>query len=132
MAQPLFDEHPLQDYLRRSSFTSHGLTAFPHHLLTSFTESGDVFQPIPGAISDLPGPFLECDDDPEPDLINLWSWLPTPALRLARVSLLFAPFPQRVPLVDPTAVSKSIVACVMGFQHQRPIILGFAVDFTFI
>jgi hypothetical protein len=29
MAQPLFDEHPLQDYLRRSFFTFHVLTDFP-------------------------------------------------------------------------------------------------------
>jgi hypothetical protein len=82
MAQPLFDEHPLQDYLRRSSFTSH--PPF-HHILTSFTESGDVFQPIPGAISDLSGPFSEYVDDPEPDL-SLCSWLPTSASRLAGVS----------------------------------------------
>jgi|SRR6266403_2079972 len=90
MAQPLFDEHPLHDYLTRSCFTSHDFTAL-HHLLTSFTESGDVFQPIPGAISDLSEPFLECVDDPEADL-NLSSWLPTPALRLARVSLSFHVF----------------------------------------
>lgn len=93
------------------------------HLLTSFTESGEVFQPIPGAISDLSGPFLECDDDPESDLIDLWSWLPTHALRLARVSLLFSRILQRVPLVGPTAVSKSTAACAMAFQRQRPRIL---------
>ena len=94
-----------------------------HHLLTSFIESGEVFQPIPGAISDLSGPILECDDDPESDLIELWSWLPTPPLRLARVSLLFSRPLQRVPLVDPTAVSKSAAACAMAFQRQRQRVL---------
>lgn len=100
------------------------LTVSPpsHHLLTSFTESGDVFQPIPGAISDLSDPFLECDDDPESDLINLWSWLPAPALRLARVSP-FSRILQRVPLVDPTAVSKSTAAWAMAVQRQRQRIL---------
>jgi hypothetical protein len=89
MAQPLFDEHPLQDYLRRTFFTSHPLS---HHILNPFTESGDVFQPIPGAISDLSGPFTECiDPEPEPDL-NLWSWLPTSALHLAGVSLSLSRF----------------------------------------
>lgn len=91
-----------------------------HHLLTSFTESGEVFRPIPGAISDLSGPILDCDDDPESDLIDLWSWLPTLPLRLTRVSLLFSRrHLQRVPLVDPTAVSKSAAACAMAFQRQR-------------
>jgi hypothetical protein len=90
-----------------------------HHLLTSFTESGEVFQPIPGAISDLSGPFWESDDDPESDLIDPWSWLPTPLLHLARVSLLFSRFLQRVPLVDPTAVSKSTAVCAMAFQRRR-------------
>jgi hypothetical protein len=62
-------------------------------MLTSLmTESGEVFQPIPGAIPDPSGPFLDSDDDPESDLIDLWSWLPTPPLRLARVSLLFSRF----------------------------------------
>ncbi|KAI0247904.1 hypothetical protein BJV78DRAFT_1241630 [Lactifluus subvellereus] len=62
MAQPIFNEHPLQDYLR---------------------QSGDVFEPIPGAMSDLSNPFSEeYADDPDADL-NLWSWLPTPVLRLA-------------------------------------------------
>ncbi|KAI0289581.1 hypothetical protein BC826DRAFT_1106930 [Russula brevipes] len=62
MAQPLFDEHPLQDYLR---------------------QSGDDFEPMPGAMSDLSGPFSEeCVDFPDADL-KLWSWLPTPAVRLA-------------------------------------------------
>jgi hypothetical protein len=90
MAQPLFDEHPLQDYLRRSFFTSHPLS---HHILNPFTESGDVFQPIPGAISDLCGPFPECTDDPEPERdLNLWSWLPTSALHLAGVSLSLSRF----------------------------------------
>jgi len=108
-----------------SGVRSSPLTVSPpsRHLLTSFTESGDIFQPVPGALSDLSGPFLECDDDPESDLINLWSWLPTPALRLARVSPLFSRCLQRVPLVDPTAVIKSTAACSMAFQRQRPHIL---------
>ncbi|KAI0272799.1 hypothetical protein BC834DRAFT_858399 [Gloeopeniophorella convolvens] len=59
MAQPVFDQHPLQDYLR---------------------QSGDVFEPIPGALPDLLD-SEEYADDPDDDL-NLWSWLPPPALRL--------------------------------------------------
>jgi len=108
-----------------SGVRSSPLTVSPpsHHLLTSITESGDVYQPIPGAMSDLSGPFLDCDDDPESDLIDLWSWLPTSALRLVRVSLLFSRSLQRVPLVDPTAVSISTAACAMAFQRQRPRIL---------
>src|SRR6266404_3125861 len=87
MAQPLFNEHPLQDYLRRSS-----VFPIPHPSLLSncFTESGDIFEPIPGAMSDLPDLFseeyAEADTDTDADL-NLWSWLPTPALRLVHVSL---------------------------------------------
>ncbi|KAH9981956.1 hypothetical protein BJV74DRAFT_887199 [Russula compacta] len=64
MAQPVFDDHPLRDYLR---------------------QSGDVFEPIPGAFPDLSDPFSdEYADHPDDDL-RLWSWLPTPASRLARL-----------------------------------------------
>lgn len=64
MAQPLFNEHPLQDYLR---------------------QSGDIFEPMPGGMSDLPDPFSEecAETDTDADL-KLWSWLPTPALRLVQ------------------------------------------------
>ncbi|KAI9440712.1 hypothetical protein H4582DRAFT_1938911 [Lactarius indigo] len=64
MAQPLFNEHPLQDYLR---------------------QSGDIFEPIPGAMSDLTDPFSEecADTDADAD-IRLWSWLPTPVLHLVQ------------------------------------------------
>ncbi|KAH9074793.1 hypothetical protein EDB83DRAFT_2353366 [Lactarius deliciosus] len=64
MAQPLFNEHPLQDYLR---------------------QSGDIFEPIPGAMSDLTDPFSEecADTDTDADL-RLWSWLPTPVLLLVQ------------------------------------------------
>ncbi|KAH9066843.1 hypothetical protein EDB87DRAFT_1588553 [Lactarius vividus] len=65
MAQPLFNEHPLQDYLR---------------------QSGDIFEPIPGAMSDLTDPFSEecADTDTDADL-SLWSWLPTPVLHLVQL-----------------------------------------------
>ncbi|KAI9453396.1 hypothetical protein BJY52DRAFT_1189618 [Lactarius psammicola] len=68
MAQPLFNEHPLQDYLR---------------------QSGDIFEPIPGAMSDLPDPFSEecADTDTDADL-RLWSWLRTPVLHLVQIGLL--------------------------------------------
>ncbi|KAH9962617.1 hypothetical protein BC827DRAFT_1197031 [Russula dissimulans] len=63
MAQPIFNEHPLQDYL---------------------AQSGDVFEHIPGALSDLSDPFSDDDvGDPDYDL-SLWSWLPAHALRLAK------------------------------------------------
>ncbi|KAH8996175.1 hypothetical protein EDB86DRAFT_2920096 [Lactarius hatsudake] len=64
MAQPLFNEHPLQDYLR---------------------QSGDNFEPIPGAMSDLTDPFSEecAETDTDADL-RLWSWLPTPVLLLVQ------------------------------------------------
>ncbi|KAH9167350.1 hypothetical protein EDB89DRAFT_1997747 [Lactarius sanguifluus] len=64
MAQALFNEHPLQDYLR---------------------QSGDIFEPIPGAMSDLTDPFSEecADTDTDADL-RLWSWLPTPVLLLVQ------------------------------------------------
>jgi hypothetical protein len=95
MAQPLFNEHPLQDYLRRSF-----ALAFSSHLLTFhlFTESGDIFEPMPGAMSDLPDPFSEecADTDSDADL-KLWSWLPTPTLRLVQVSrFCFNPPPSSV------------------------------------
>jgi len=64
-----------------------------HHLLTSFTESGDVIEHIPGALSDLLDPFLEDDvGDPDYDL-RLWSWLPAPAVCLAKVSPPILVFP---------------------------------------
>ena len=89
MAQPIFDEHPLQDYLRRLFFTY--LFPLSHHNLT---ESGDIFEPMPGAMSDLSNPFSEeYADDPDADL-NLWSWLPMPVLHLAEVSLSFHAFYQ--------------------------------------
>ncbi|SRR6266702_3690448 len=88
MAQPLFNEHPLQDYLRRS-FALHIpkpflLTFLNFHL---FPESGDIFEPIPGAMSDLLDPFSEecAYTDTDADL-RLWSWLTTPALHLVQVS----------------------------------------------
>lgn len=87
MAQPIFDEHPLQDYLRRSLHshqrkTSHAYT----HTHPLFTESGDIFEPIPGAISGLSCPFSDgCVDEPDHDL-KLCSWLTTPVSRLAEVS----------------------------------------------
>jgi hypothetical protein len=60
-----------------------------HHIGNSFTESGDDFEPMPGAMSDLSGPFSEeCVDFSDADL-KLWSWFPTPAVRLAEVSFLF-------------------------------------------
>ena len=59
----LSEEHPLQ----RSLFT---VSPPSHYLLTSFIESSEVFPPVPSAISDLSGPILECDDDPESDLID--------------------------------------------------------------
>jgi hypothetical protein len=66
--------------------------SFTHHIGNSFTESGDDFEPMPGAMSDLSGPFSEeCVDYPDADL-KLWSWLPTPALRLAEVGLLVSRF----------------------------------------
>ena len=88
MAQPIFEDHPLGDYLRRSFFTHLTLLSHPHHTFTCLTESGDVFDPIPGAMSDLPDPFSgdHADYSPDPDL-RLWSWLPAPILRLAEVSL---------------------------------------------
>jgi hypothetical protein len=85
MAEPLFNEHPLQDYLRRSS-TSHkpNPSLFTFHI---FPESGDNFEPMPGAMPDLSDPFSEECTDTDTDIdLNLWSWLPTPASRLFQVS----------------------------------------------
>ena len=119
MAQPIFDEHPLQDYLRRV-FLSYQAHPLSRHIIYSFTESGDVFEPIPGAISGLSCPFSDdaCPDGPDHDL-NSWSFLTTPTLRLAQVSLpRFTIRIERVPLVDPTAVSISAAPC-HAVQCQR-------------
>lgn len=84
MAQPIFNEHPLQDYLRRS-FALY--MPNPPSKLSSFPESGDIFDPMPGAMPDLPDPFSEEYVDTDMDIdLNLGSWLPTPALRLVQVS----------------------------------------------
>ena len=89
MAQPIFDEHPLQDYLRRSFLRP----AYFVTNVTYFTESGDVFEPIPGAISGLSCPFSDGNaDDPDYDL-KLCSWLRAPAVRLAEVSSTRFTFP---------------------------------------
>lgn len=82
MAQPLFNEHPLQDYLRRS-FPRH----IPNHPSDFLPESGDIFELMPGAMPDLPDPFSEecLDTDTEIDL-DVGSWLPTPALHFIQVS----------------------------------------------
>ena len=85
MAQPLFNEHPLQDYLRRS---------FPLYMpdppskLSYFLESGEIFDSMPGAMPDLPDLFSEeYVDDTDTDIdLDLGSWLPTPVSYLVQVS----------------------------------------------
>ena len=122
MAQPIFDEHPLQDYLRRS-LHSHQRKTSHTHALPLFTESGDIFEePIPGAISGLSCPFSDGSvDEPDHDL-KLCPWLTTPMSRLAEVSLSHITFPgERVPLADPTAVSILLAPCVIVFRSSaRP------------
>jgi hypothetical protein len=90
MAQPIFDEHPLQDYLTRSLpslSTNPAFSSHRNHPL-SFTESGDILEPIPGAISGLVCPFSDaCGDEESDHDLKLCSWLTPPSLRLAEVSL---------------------------------------------
>jgi hypothetical protein len=88
MAQPIFEDHPLRDYLRRSFFTLAHTVSHHHLTFTRLTESGDVFDPIPGAMSDLPDPFSEDPAEHPSDAdLRMRSWLPAPILRLAEVSL---------------------------------------------
>lgn len=77
MAQPVYNEHPLEAYLRRQRLPSPTL-ATRAHTRSSLTESGEGVELMPGGASEFVPEDLEDDEDDLPPL-DL-DWLP-PTLR---------------------------------------------------
>lgn len=99
MAQPVFDEHPLEQYLKRAScylLTIELTTTTNENGLVVFgcTETGEGVERMPGTMLDLPSPYPEDDDDEldsqssetDDKLFGLAQLLPPGMIRFVEVS----------------------------------------------
>jgi hypothetical protein len=78
MAQPLFDDHPLQQYLRGLTI-SYVLLQF--YLGMRFTAAGEPPEVMPGSTPE----FLQDLDEFEPDLDDEPEWRPDLLVRVLEV-----------------------------------------------
>jgi hypothetical protein len=94
MAQPLFQQHPLQTYFRGQFYnTSLSIRTYPHHPPVS--DVGEAADAMPGGLPEFPLHFDgDCDaprsasDDEETDL----NWVSSPIIAVLDASILISLF----------------------------------------